>query len=144
MLESVWQNARTPWRAAVLGALSMLLVPIGNFGRAESPSLTPEELAIVLTLSPLGPPPQDKSNAVSGNCQAIDFGRNLFFDLRLSRDRNRSCATCHILEGGFTDGRAVAFAPRVLRNTRPARSRLQPSLTSTASSLPIGSRPSRT
>jgi cytochrome c peroxidase len=117
MLESAWQNARTPWRAAVLGALSMLLVPIGNFGRAESPSLTPEELAIVLTLSPLGPPPQDKSNAVSGNCQAIDFGRNLFFDLRLSRDRNRSCATCHILEGGFTDGRAVAFAPRVLRNT---------------------------
>jgi cytochrome c peroxidase len=97
--------------------MAMLFMPLGSAARADPPSLSPDELAIVLTLSPLGPPPHDKSNAVSGNCWAIDFGRNLFFDLRLSRNRNRSCATCHIPEEGLTDGRAAAFAPRVLRNT---------------------------
>jgi cytochrome c peroxidase len=115
------RDARRPtagpsWHAAAWGALAMLLVAFGSSVDAD-PSLTPQELATVLTLSPLGPPTRDATNAVSGNCQAIDFGRNLFFDLRLSRHRNRSCATCHALEEGLADGRAVAFAPKVLRNT---------------------------
>lgn len=111
------QSAELPRHAAALGALALLLIPLGSPAQADPPSLTPQELAIVLTLSPLGPPAQDATNAVSGNCQAIDFGRNLFFDVRLSRDHSRSCAACHILEEGLVDGRAVAFAPRVLRNT---------------------------
>jgi cytochrome c peroxidase len=102
----------------VLGAVPLLLlllaasVPVPTDGL-----LTPREQAIVLTLSPLSPPAPDPTNAASGNCLAIDFGRNLFFDVRLSRDGNRSCATCHILEEGLADGRAVAIAPRMLRNT---------------------------
>ena len=111
------QTAELLWHAAVLGALAMLLIALGSPAQADPPPLTPQELAIVLTLSPLGPPAQDTTNAVSGNCRAIDFGRNLFFDVRLSRGHNRSCAACHILEEGLADGRAVAFAPRVLRNT---------------------------
>src|SRR5215475_12912298 len=79
ILASARRDGRTPCRAAILGAISILLVALDNPARADSPSLTAEELAIVLTLSPLGPPPQDRTNAVSGNCQAIDFGRNLFF-----------------------------------------------------------------
>jgi cytochrome c peroxidase len=82
--------------------------------------LTPQERALVLSLSPLQAPPPDPTNAVSGQCAAIDFGRNLFFDVRLSRHRNRSCASCHVPDEGFADGRAVAFAPRVLRNTPSA------------------------
>jgi len=79
--------------------------------------LTPQEQAAVLTLSPLRAAPADPTNAASGNCLAIDFGRNLFFDVRLSRDGTRSCATCHVPEEGWSDGRAVAITPRMLRNT---------------------------
>jgi len=80
-------------------------------------ALTPEERALVLSLSPVKVAAPERTNSVSGNCLAIDFGRNLFFDVRLSRDGNRSCASCHIPEEGWADGRAVAFTPRVLRNT---------------------------
>jgi cytochrome c peroxidase len=109
------QNANTPWFAAGVGAA--LLLTFGSAPGAQEIALTPQEVAVILTLSPLGPPAHDPTNAVSGNCRAVDFGRNLFFDLRLSRNNNRSCATCHILEEGLADGRAVAFAPGVLRNS---------------------------
>jgi cytochrome c peroxidase len=100
----------------VLFALpALLMLGIGTPIAAEV--LTPRERALVLSLSPLEPPAPDPTNSVSGSCPAIDFGRNLFFDVRLSRDRNRSCATCHVLEEGLADGRAAAFAPGVLRNT---------------------------
>ncbi len=38
----------------------------------------------------------------------IDVGRKLFFDQRLSVDGAISCASCHIPEKAFTDGRKVA------------------------------------
>ncbi len=37
------------------------------------------------------------------------LGRELFFDPRLSGDETRSCATCHVPERGFTDGRPRAL-----------------------------------
>ena len=36
------------------------------------------------------------------------LGRDLFFDVRLSPSGTRSCATCHVPERAFTDGRARA------------------------------------
>lgn len=39
--------------------------------------------------------------------QQIDLGRYLFFDPVLSVDGSTSCATCHIPEKGFSDGRAL-------------------------------------
>jgi len=90
---------------------------VSNAFATDVVSLTPQEKAIVLSLSPLPSPPHDLTNAVSGNCRAIDFGRNLFFDLRLSGDLDRSCATCHVPESGWADGHAVANATGVLRNT---------------------------
>ncbi len=102
--------------ARVLVAVPALLMLAAGVPIAAD-ELTPQERTIVLSLSPLELPARDPTNAVSGNCPAIDFGRNLFFDVRLSRDRNRSCATCHVMEEGLADGRAAAFAPGVLRNT---------------------------
>jgi cytochrome c peroxidase len=99
------------------GSLTALLMLVGNAFATDVVSLTPQEKAIVLSLSPLPPPPHDLTNAVSGNCRAIDFGRNLFFDLRLSKDRDRACATCHIPDSGWADGHAVANVTGVLRNT---------------------------
>jgi len=38
------------------------------------------------------------------------LGRDLFGDQRMSRDRTRSCATCHMEPRGFTDGRRRALS----------------------------------
>ena len=51
----------------------------------------------------------------------VSLGRDLFFDPVLSPSGDRSCATCHVPERAFTDGRARAelLAGHVTR--RPAR-----------------------
>ena len=51
-------------------------------------------------------PSRDPSNAVSGNPAAIALGQRLFFDPRLSINGAVACATCHVPERGWTDGRA--------------------------------------
>jgi cytochrome c peroxidase len=40
--------------------------------------------------------------------EAVQLGRSLFFDKRLSRDRSISCATCHDPKLAFTDARKVS------------------------------------
>ena len=42
------------------------------------------------------------------NLAKVELGRQLFFDTRLSIDNNYACATCHLPERFFTDGRAQA------------------------------------
>ncbi|ALO47483.1 cytochrome-c peroxidase [Pseudohongiella spirulinae] len=62
----------------------------------------------------------DPSNRYADNALAAEFGRQLFFDARLSRTGNISCATCHIPESGFTDNKRVASGIEVTdRNTMP-------------------------
>lgn len=50
----------------------------------------------------------DKSNEVSGNKKAIRLGKALFFDKSLSRDGEVACASCHIPEKGWSDGKQQA------------------------------------
>ena len=46
------------------------------------------------------------------------FGRSLFFDASLSPDRKFSCASCHLPDKFFTDGRARGMGrSRLKRNT---------------------------
>ena len=37
-----------------------------------------------------------------------ELGKKLFFDTRLSKDNTISCASCHLPELAFTDGRKVS------------------------------------
>jgi cytochrome c peroxidase len=61
--------------------------------------------------------PPDPSNRVSGNPAAIALGRRLFFDKRLSKDGQRSCASCHDPAQAFADGRPRSVGTvRVDRN----------------------------
>ena len=61
---------------------------------------------------------RDPSNAVSGREAAIALGQRLFFEPRLSSTGAISCASCHVPERGWTDGRARAFGlADVDRNT---------------------------
>jgi cytochrome c peroxidase len=66
-------------------------------------------LAAVLTI-PLGLDlymPVPEANPVT--TEKIETGRRLFQDRRLSRDLSLSCASCHVPERGFTDGKPVSI-----------------------------------
>ncbi|MBA4371912.1 MAG: cytochrome-c peroxidase [Thermodesulfovibrio sp.] len=56
-----------------------------------------------LSLSSLPPLPKDPSNAYQADARAIEFGKSLFFDQRLSANGKVSCATCHLPNVSFTD-----------------------------------------
>lgn len=80
--------------------------------------LSEREIGIVLTLSPLAPPPTDTTNRVAESPVAAAFGQRLFFDTRLSGNGKIACATCHDAARGWSDGRTVAVgAATGTRNT---------------------------
>lgn len=59
------------------------------------------------------------SNRYALNADAAVFGKQLFFDARLSLDGTLSCASCHLPERAFTDGRRLAQGIQgVSRNTQ--------------------------
>lgn len=78
------------------------------------------ERKIILSLSPLPPAPLDTTNRVDGKRQAIEFGKVLFHDRRLSGDGRFSCASCHDPQQNWTDGRDVAVAAGTGQRNTPA------------------------
>ena len=85
--------------AAFAGAMTAL---------AETP-LAREDVQRVLSFGPWPPAPTvDPGNRVSGNPAAIELGRQLFFDARLSRVGYIACVTCHQPDRAWGDGKARA------------------------------------
>jgi len=84
--------------AAVCAAVT---VTLANADAAAPPAgavrWSTEELAVLasLSLKRLPPVPPDPSNAVERQPAAVDLGRRLFNDARLSGNGAVSCATCH-------------------------------------------------
>jgi cytochrome c peroxidase len=73
-----------------------------------------------MSLRELGPPPADPTNRVADDPRAVELGRKLFFDTRLSANGRVSCATCHIPEREFQDGIPLAQGVGVTnRRTMP-------------------------
>ena len=52
--------------------------------------------------------------------EKLTLGRTLFFDTRLSVDRTTACATCHVPERAFTDGKQVAEGVQGRKGVRNA------------------------
>ena len=52
--------------------------------------------------------------------QKVELGRLLFFDKRLSNDNTIACASCHLMQHGFTDGQPVASGIRGQKGGRSA------------------------
>ena len=50
----------------------------------------------------------------------VELGRLLFFDKRLSKNNTVACASCHLSDKGFGDGRAVSTGVNNLKGTRSA------------------------
>ncbi|MEE2887879.1 MAG: cytochrome-c peroxidase, partial [Planctomycetota bacterium] len=98
-----------PWLPIIvivtgLGILQSQLHP----GVTTAIEFSTDELATIQSLTGLGPPPPSPTNRFADNPKAAQFGRQLFFDSRLSSNGQISCATCHDPAKDFTDGRATA------------------------------------
>lgn len=91
-----------------IGLIVSVAVAVGVWRQWPStpPDWSDAEIAILksLWLDSLPVLPNDPSNAVADNPLAAEFGRQLFFDTRLSANGEISCATCHQEERRFTDG----------------------------------------
>ncbi len=64
------------------------------------------------------PPLEPTSNRL--NADKAELGRRLFYDVRLSSNQTKSCASCHRQELAFTDGLSVS--PGVTGQTTPRNS----------------------
>jgi cytochrome c peroxidase len=102
-----------PWsRVALFAAVVALILMFTTNLHADSRRRTrwsSKERALLrsLTIKSLGAVPRDPSNRVADDSMAASFGHLLFFDTRLSSTGTVSCATCHMAEKNFQDGRAV-------------------------------------
>jgi cytochrome c peroxidase len=73
-----------------------------------------------LSLASLGPLPADPSNRVADDTAAARLGHRLFFDARLSGTGTVSCASCHLPERDFQDGKPLGEGVGVAaRRTMP-------------------------
>jgi cytochrome c peroxidase len=110
--------------------LAGLLVLIVNLGQANSLALFDEvDVKSILSHGPWPLPKEgDAGNEMSGNRSAIQFGKKLFFDPRLSVNKSVSCATCHDPKKAFSDGLPVS---KSLDPTKPL-TRNSPSLLNAA------------
>jgi cytochrome c peroxidase len=106
--------------AAVLGLAAFCAwSSAANAPRGELIDFTPDEIAAIAEHGPWPMPwAPDPSNRASGRPEAIDLGALLFFDPRLSKTGTVSCASCHVPEKNWTDGRKLGVGlAEVDRNT---------------------------
>ena len=100
-----------------LGPVLLAAVLAGPAAAQALLDFTPDERERIASHGPWPPAPQrDPANRVDGRREAIDFGRALFFDVRLSASGDLSCASCHVPARAFQDGLPVALGR--LRGTR--------------------------
>ncbi len=93
--------------------------------RAIPAALSAHELRQVLALGPWPPVPRrDPGNRVSGNVLAIELGRQLFRDPRMSPVGYIACVTCHQPDRAFTDVKARAHGLADLPRNTPALANL--------------------
>jgi cytochrome c peroxidase len=107
-------SARATGLALILAGLAL-----GGCGNAD---FTEAEKATIasLALSALPPLPPDTTNRFADQPAPAAFGATLFFEQRLSRDGDVSCATCHVADRQFQDDRPFGVAAgETRRRTMP-------------------------
>lgn len=87
----------------------LTLVVVGVMVFSCRVGLSPRHREPYLRTLPLGPGillPVPSHNQLTA--AKAEFGRKLFFERQLSRDGSLACASCHLPEKAFTDGRTVS------------------------------------
>lgn len=82
-------------------------------------SATERGILTSLSLQALPPLPPSPSNRVADNEAAIELGKALFFDPRLSGAGDRSCASCHQPDKQFTDGLVTGKGVNIVARNTP-------------------------
>jgi cytochrome c peroxidase len=107
-------------RPATRVLLAAALALLTSAGQAEDKVVfTDAEIQAILSHGPWPMRvPKDPSNRVSGQYEAVELGKHLFFDPRLSGTGTISCSTCHVPDRNWTDNlrRGVGMT-EVERNT---------------------------
>ena len=102
-------------------AIALLALGVAAAQAAEPVAFDPLERRNVLRHGPWPQPVlADPSNRGSQQPAAIALGQRLFFDPRLAGDGTRSCASCHVPNGSFTDGRPRAHGRTALDRNTPS------------------------
>ena len=104
-----------PFKLRMIVALAAACVPLMVIAQGNplgNPlGLNVEEIRLILRHGPWPAPwTRDASNRASGKAEAIVFGEQLFFEPRLSGTGTVSCATCHVPEHNWADGRKLGVA----------------------------------
>lgn len=109
--------------------LLLLVVCTAQLAAAPAPgvpALANDELRTILGFGPWPPPTRpDPGNRVSGQARAIELGRRLFRDPRMSPVGYIACVTCHQPDRAFTDGKARAHGLADLPRNTPALANLR-------------------
>ena len=102
-----------------IAVIAALALPLSVVAQGNPLGLNAEEIRLILRHGPWPAPwTRDVSNRVSGKREAIAFGEQLFFEQRLSATGTVSCASCHMPEKNWADGRKLGTAiGEVDRNT---------------------------
>ena len=91
-----------------------------------APAFSADELKRIATLGPWPPAfTRDTSNRVSGKPLAIELGRRMFSDARMSPVGYIGCVTCHQPDRAFTDLRARAHGLADLPRNTPSLANLR-------------------
>jgi cytochrome c peroxidase len=89
--------------------LALALLTPASGALAQQPIFTPAEIRKIVGHGPWPPPAAtDAGNRVSGKPEAIALGEILFFSTKLSGNGQVACATCHVPELGWSDGKKTA------------------------------------
>jgi cytochrome c peroxidase len=112
-------------RVAILWFLGSLSACSAIAAAQDLPTTTTafshSQVGAILAHGPWPPVSQrDPSNRVSGQPSAIDLGRQLFFDARLSPSGRISCSSCHRPERSWSDGRPVGVGLHPSRRNTPS------------------------
>ena len=120
------RRPRRLWPALHALALTLLWPPAATPQAPPVPGLSAQEVQRIARLGPW-PPPQraDPSNRVSGQAQAIELGRRLFSDARMSPVGYIACVTCHQPDRSFTDNKPRAHGLADLPRNTPALANLR-------------------
>ena len=109
-----FMSLRPHSRAALLAFVLSPMLLFGTTGHTlpgSQRAWTPKERAMLrsLSLQSLEPLAPDPSNRYADDSLAAHLGQRLFFDARLSSNGKVSCATCHVPERDFQDGKPLGL-----------------------------------
>lgn len=110
---------------AALGVAVGACITAAAQSQPAEPALSSDEVRRIVALGPWPPAPRrDPGNRVSGDPRAIELGRQLFRDPRMSPVGYIACVTCHQPDRAFTDIKARAHGLADLPRNTPALANL--------------------